>query len=97
MARRKSEGTKMNMDREKPSNARGQENERQLNESDRWAPERGYPVVVHFRGRDYDLRDPRTERGTAIYRMTAEYRMSLKEPDFIEVDEAGNVTREWDN
>ena len=52
-----------------------------------------FPQVVHYKGQVYDARD--SSGGNCIYRMTAEHRMTLNEPDYIEVDRYGNVLREW--
>ena len=52
---------------------------------------RQFPQVVHYRGQAYDARNDQGQ--TCIYRMTAEHRMDMEEPDYIEVDRQGRVLR----
>jgi len=54
---------------------------------------RSFIDIVHFRGRVYDLREM-LDSGNGFYRMMPEHRIELPEPDYIEVDQNGNVVRE---
>jgi hypothetical protein len=55
--------------------------------------ERRFNDVVRYMGRGYDLRDM-LPNGNAWYRMTAEHRLELPEPSYIEVDKDGNIIQE---
>ena len=55
---------------------------------------RTFPQTLRYRERIYDARED--NGSTCIYRMTAEHRMELPGPNYVEVDQEGRVIREWD-
>ena len=54
---------------------------------------RHFPQVVKYKGEYYDTRDMNGDN--CIYRMTAEHRLELPGPSYIEVDKKGQVIKEY--